>query len=182
MHAKRFINPLLMPITVFQLSVSLLIFLSFYLDLVTAYEVLSDEKKRKQYDRFGEEGMKQQPGFEGFNFNFDDFFKGFGGGFKHEHSHEHRSRGGGFKFNFDDLFNHDNGDDEDEDSIFGADRHGFGGFGFGDDVFSFGSHQSTFTRQESRSSGTICNIVSYDLLIICQNSKCISFIKHKTAF
>ena len=118
--------------------------------------MLSDEKKRKQYDQFGEEGMKQQPGFEGFNFNFDDFFKGFGDDFKHRHRHEeHRSRGSGFRFSFDDIFNHDNGDDEDEDSLFGADHHGFGGFGFGDDVFSFGSHRSSFTKHESRSSGTI---------------------------
>ena len=127
----------------------------------TAYEVLSDDKKRKQYDRFGEEGMKEQPGFEGFNFNFDDFFKGFGGGFKHGHKHEHhRSSGGGFRFSFDDLFNQDNGDDDDEDSVFSAD-HGFGGFGFGDDMFSFGSHQSTFTREEKRSSGTVCSALQY---------------------
>ena len=117
--------------------------------------MLSDEKKRRQYDQFGEEGMKQQPGFEGFNFNFDDFFKGFGGGFKHDHRNEgHRSGGSGFKFTFDDMFGQHNGDDEDEDSLFGAGHHGFGGFGFGDDVFSFGSHQSTFTRQETRSSGS----------------------------
>ena len=31
--------------------------------------------KRKQYDRLGEEGMKEQAGFEGLNFNFDDFSK-----------------------------------------------------------------------------------------------------------
>ena len=122
--------------------------------------------------------MKEQPGFEGFNFNFDDFFKGFGGGFKHGHREEHHgSRGGGFRFSFDDLFNHDNGDDEDEDSIFSADNHGFGGFGFGDDVFSFGSHQSTFTRKERHSSGTICMTVSYDFFIIASNSStCISLI------
>ena len=105
--------------------------------------------------------MKEQPGFEGFNFNFDDFFKGFGGGFKHGHKHEHhRSSGGGFRFSFDDLFNQDNGDDDDEDSVFSAD-HGFGGFGFGDDMFSFGSHQSTFTREERRSSGTVCSTLQY---------------------
>lgn len=120
-----------------------------------AYEVLSDEKKRRQYDQFGEEGMKEQPGFEGFNFNFDDFFKGFGGGFGHGHnSHHHHSGGHGFKFSFDDIFNQNNEDDADEDSIFGAGHHGFGGFGFGDDMFSFTSHQNTFTKQETRSSGT----------------------------
>ena len=122
----------------------------------TAYEVLSDEKKRKQYDRFGEEGMKEQPGFEGFNFNFDDFFKGFSG-FGNSKGQKRRSNGGGFKFSFDDIFSqHD--DDDDEDSLFGTAHHGFGGHGFGghgfgDDLFSFGSNQETFTKTETRSSG-----------------------------
>lgn len=99
--------------------------------------------------------MKEQPGFEGFNFNFDDLFKGFGGDFGHRHgSHGHKSGGGGFKFSFDDIFSQNNGDDDDEDSPFSAGHHGFGGFGFGDDMFSsFGSHESTFVRQEARSSG-----------------------------
>ena len=106
--------------------------------------------------------MKQQPGFEGFKFNFDDFFGDFGG-FGNRHSHGQRNSGGGgggFKFSFDSMFGGHNGhdDDEDEDSMFSASNHGFGndgGFGFGDDIFSFGSHESTFTRTEKRSSGML---------------------------
>jgi DnaJ-class molecular chaperone len=46
--------------------------------LVEAYEVLSDEKKRKLYDRFGKAGV--QAGFtEPENEQFQDIFRGFGG-------------------------------------------------------------------------------------------------------
>ena len=104
--------------------------------------------------------MKEQPGFEGFKFNFDDFFGDFGG-FGNRHSHgERNSRegGGGFRFTFDNMFGGQNGhdDDDDDDGMFSAANHGFGndgGFGFGDDIFSFGSHESTFTKTEKRSSG-----------------------------
>eukprot|EP00794_Sanderia_malayensis_P007062 gene7059-7856_t len=115
-------------------------------EIAEAYEVLSDKKKRQQYDQFGEEGMKQQPGFEGFKFNFDDFFGGFGDGFGQQRKN---SGGHGFRFNFDDMFN--NHHDDEEDGIFGADHHDFGGFG--DNVFRFGG-QTTFTKTERRSSGS----------------------------
>ena len=58
-----------------------------------AYEVLSDEKKRKIYDRYGEEGLKQHEGAGGgggrgndiFNQFFGGGFGGFGGfGFQQE--------------------------------------------------------------------------------------------------
>ena len=45
-----------------------------------AYEVLSDENKRAQYDRFGHEGMNSQGGFGGGGFQgggfggFEDIF------------------------------------------------------------------------------------------------------------
>lgn len=62
--------------------------------LFTAYEVLSDEEKRKQYDRFGH----QAPGGAGhggnpFHFNFDDFFRNFDFG-------EDFGDGGPFHFSF----------------------------------------------------------------------------------
>ncbi|KAK4703615.1 hypothetical protein P7C70_g2601, partial [Phenoliferia sp. Uapishka_3] len=44
-----------------------------------AYEVLSDAEKRKTYDRYGEEGLKQQGG-GGFHDPFDVFRNAFGGG------------------------------------------------------------------------------------------------------
>jgi len=95
----------------------------------TAYEVLSDENKRRQYDQFGEEGLNQNGfnnggGFQGFDFG--DIFGGFGGG-------EQRSGGGGFKFSFggfDDFFNDEDEDQEDD----------FGGMHFGDSFFGGGEH------------------------------------------
>ncbi|MDO5715413.1 MAG: molecular chaperone DnaJ [Tissierellia bacterium] len=49
-----------------------------------AYEVLSDEEKRRKYDTFGEEGLNGNfsggGGFGGFSDIFDDIFDIFGGG------------------------------------------------------------------------------------------------------
>jgi DnaJ-related protein SCJ1 len=45
--------------------------------ITKAYDVLSDNDKRRKYDQFGEEGLKQQ-GNRGGGFDFGDFF-GFGG-------------------------------------------------------------------------------------------------------
>lgn len=57
-------------------------------EVSNAYEILSDEQKRAQYDRYGEEGVKKGQGGGGFNFGdpgsiFERFFGsgfGFGGG------------------------------------------------------------------------------------------------------
>ncbi|XP_078407911.1 dnaJ homolog subfamily B member 11 [Cetorhinus maximus] len=56
-------------------------------DLGAAYEVLSDEEKRKQYDMYGEEGLKE--GRQGshddiFSHFFGDFGFMFGGGPRHQ--------------------------------------------------------------------------------------------------
>ena len=60
-----------------------------FIEIANAYEVLSDEKQRKIYDQYGEEGIKQQQqgGGQGggmhFNFgggNFEDIFSQFFGG------------------------------------------------------------------------------------------------------
>lgn len=48
-------------------------------EISQAYEILSDPKKREQYDRFGEEGMKEGGG-EGFSSPMDIFDMFFGGG------------------------------------------------------------------------------------------------------
>ena len=135
---------------------------------------MSDEKKRRQYDQFGEEGMKEQPGFDGFKFNFDDFFGDFGGGFSQGFGQKKQnSRHHGFKFSFDDIFN-SNDQDEDEDSVFQAGNNGFGGFGFGDNLFSFGSESHTFTKTERRSSGKLLMSSSLGLRssIKCQAGDC----------
>eukprot|EP01130_Rhizamoeba_saxonica_P010177 TRINITY_DN4170_c0_g1_i1.p1 TRINITY_DN4170_c0_g1~~TRINITY_DN4170_c0_g1_i1.p1 ORF type:complete len:405 (+),score=112.07 TRINITY_DN4170_c0_g1_i1:294-1508(+) len=43
-----------------------------------AYEILSDPEKRDTYDRFGESGVKEGPGFDASDL-FSSFFGGFGG-------------------------------------------------------------------------------------------------------
>ena len=106
---------------------------------LSAYEVLSDEKKRRQYDQFGSEGMNDN----GFNFHhqgfqsFDDIFKDFDFGSGHRNGKEWKfSFGGGF----DDFFDDD--DDEDDDDFFGGFK--FGGFGdsfFGDENFHTSRHK-----------------------------------------
>jgi curved DNA-binding protein len=62
-----------------------------------AYAVLSDQEKRRQYDRFGSEGFRQQYSQEDIfrNFDFGDIFRefGFGGGFK-------TGQQGGVRFSF----------------------------------------------------------------------------------
>lgn len=51
-----------------------------FLDVGHAFEVLSDPDKRKTYDRYGEEGLKQQQGGGGFHDPFDVFRSAFGFG------------------------------------------------------------------------------------------------------
>ncbi|MDO5037060.1 MAG: molecular chaperone DnaJ [Tissierellia bacterium] len=57
-----------------------------------AYEVLSDDQKRKTYDLYGEEGLNNSfsggggSGFGGFGDIFDDIFDIFGGGFGSNYS------------------------------------------------------------------------------------------------
>jgi curved DNA-binding protein len=64
-----------------------------------AYAVLSDKKKRKEYDTFGAEGFQQRFTQEDIfrGFDFGDIFRefGFGGDF-----FSGRGRGGGTRFNF----------------------------------------------------------------------------------
>ena len=131
-----------------------------------AYEILGDPEKRKRYDQFGDEGDNNGGGngngFHGFNFNMDDFFKGFDSAFNahkqghHEHQQGFRfsfgGNGGGSFFNFDDLFGdedeeYENGHDgfmEEGDSFFGFDPFGHDDhtmtFGFEDEEDDFFGH------------------------------------------
>eukprot|EP01114_Cavostelium_apophysatum_P009705 TRINITY_DN2294_c0_g1_i1.p1 TRINITY_DN2294_c0_g1~~TRINITY_DN2294_c0_g1_i1.p1 ORF type:complete len:372 (+),score=70.59 TRINITY_DN2294_c0_g1_i1:158-1273(+) len=63
-----------------------------YVEIGTAYEVLSDEEKRRVYDQFGEEGLKDGGRGQRFNSPFDIFSQfGFGGGGGgHAHQHEQK--------------------------------------------------------------------------------------------
>ncbi|TPX35334.1 hypothetical protein SmJEL517_g02244 [Synchytrium microbalum] len=52
-----------------------------FIELAQAYEVLTDDEKRRIYDQYGEEGLKQQGGGQHFHNPFDIFSQfGFGGG------------------------------------------------------------------------------------------------------
>lgn len=102
-------------------------------EIAEAHEVLSDEKKRKIYDRYGRDGLKDQAGFDSssFDFDFKDFFKGFhfgSGGDSFFHSEEDHFGDSFFGTHFN---NRGNGNaDSDVDSDFFED---FRGFGFGQD-------------------------------------------------
>lgn len=54
-------------------------------EINVAYEILSDDKKRSNYDLYGEDGINQNyqdAGFGGFSDIFGDIFDMFGGGFR----------------------------------------------------------------------------------------------------
>ncbi|KAF9939414.1 DnaJ- protein scj1 [Mortierella alpina] len=62
-----------------------------FVEVAAAYEVLSDSEKRSIYDRYGEEGLKQQQGQgQGFHDPFDIFAQFFGGGHRHQHAEQER--------------------------------------------------------------------------------------------
>lgn len=98
---------------------------------ITAYEVLSDGKKRKEYDMGGPAGGSAN--FQqNTNFNYNEFFREFDH-FREFKTHSGGSRGGHFGFNFEDLFDDDAFGDLD--SVFG-------------DLHHFGSHFSAFGGHE----------------------------------
>ena len=113
-----------------------------FIKIANAYEVLSDDEKRKIYDQYGEEGVKanEQGGGAGAHFNFENmnfediFSQFFGGG----------GGGGGPKF----TFNFGGGGNEG--GRRGRSSGGFGGF---EDIFSgfgFGGNQGQQGRQQGR--------------------------------
>lgn len=60
-----------------------------------AYEILSDDQKRQQYDRFGHEGMRGAGGFGGGGMSMDDIFSQFGDVFGGHNPFESFFGGGG---------------------------------------------------------------------------------------
>ncbi|KAF9082823.1 DnaJ- protein scj1 [Mortierella sp. AM989] len=62
-----------------------------FVEVAAAYEVLSDSDKKSIYDRYGEEGLKQQQSQQGgFHDPFDIFAQFFGGGSRHQHGAQER--------------------------------------------------------------------------------------------
>ncbi|CAL1265660.1 unnamed protein product [Larinioides sclopetarius] len=105
--------------------------------IAEAYEVLSDEKKRREYDQMGSSPFQGGGnGHHGFHFNMNEFFSKFDAFASRSHGSRRKSGFGSFSgnnfFNFDDLFS----DFEPEE------EEGFGFFGdfFGNQNSFFGDH------------------------------------------
>ncbi|GIX91620.1 dnaJ homolog subfamily B member 9 [Caerostris extrusa] len=112
-------------------------------EIAEAYEVLSDDQKRREYDQLGRSPFNNGHGHHGFNFNYHDFFNtfdSFTSGFRE--SRGRKSNFGSFGnhhfFNFDDLFSDFEPEEEEEEDSFG----GFFGDFFGNKDSFFGSHFS----------------------------------------
>jgi len=114
-----------------------------------AYEVLSDENKRRQYDQMGESAFNEQfYGGQGshFSFNFDELFKefgSFGSGFRS------RGKDGGSPFGgFGSFFD----DDDDDDFFSNFQNVHHESFGFDSDFFGGNHAQHYESRSNSHSS------------------------------
>ena len=159
--------------------------------IAEAYDVLSDDSKRRQYDQFGHSAFGNGGdtgggghGFGGHNFNFNDFFKQFdeqfahfsshgghggyhghhNGGEQHQGHHQqqrHHFGGGAFGFNFDDLFNEM---DSDEFEFFGGHRAPGAGYRSAnhEDHHAFGGGDSFFGSHFGGGHGGI-NLGGFDL-------------------
>ena len=116
-----------------------------FIKIANAYEVLSDDEKRKIYDQYGEEGVKanEQGGAQGgahFNFDgmgFEDIFKQFFGG---------GAGGGGARFTFN--MGGGGGGKKGKSSGFGFEDL-FGGFGFDDGQQFHGGQQQRRGRNNA---------------------------------
>ncbi|KAG8201556.1 hypothetical protein JTE90_011230 [Oedothorax gibbosus] len=130
--------------------------------IAEAYEVLSDEEKRKEYDRFGRSGFQERHGHHGSNFDFHSFFDKFDSfsNFRSQRNGHHKAErfnfhfGGDNFFNFDDLFSDFDADESfgsfDEDDFFGSQDSFFGShFGGNEDGRNIRSHRESFSSSSS---------------------------------
>jgi len=149
--------------------------------ILSAYEILGDPGKRKQYDQFGDAafgsgGGGGNSGAGDFSFKFDDFFKGFDDAFGAHRSGRrsdrtfnfgHPERGGSF-FSFNDLFD----DDDSVDDGFGNMFSGFNTFSssFSDDIDdgfqTVTTHSHSYSHSSSHS-GEILTVQYYSFYEDC---------------
>ncbi len=80
-------------------------------EIAEAYEVLSDQEKRKRYDTFGHAGAQGGGGFEGFDFGqggfgdiFNDIFEDFFGGARGGGGRQRGERGSDLQYNLEVTF------------------------------------------------------------------------------
>ena len=137
--------------------------------IAEAYDVLSDPKKRQQYDT-----QDQQPfpfasnAYANFQFDMNDFYKHF----DTDSSHFHHDDDNQFEFNFESLFDQDDDDDSYEAHGSYENNHFdfrdiFSGAGLAGDIFddshrmhlnTFGSSQKncrTYTTRQGNSISTV---------------------------
>lgn len=137
-----------------------------FFKLCVAYEVLSDEDKRRQYDQFGEAAFTQGgssgspftgQGFHDFHKFFQDsnmFFANQGSGHRGSGGRRHSAKS--TMFDFDDIFNSAPFDDgrsgfermfhgfDDMSNMFNWESTNFGGFGDGN------HHRNQYSKQHQR--------------------------------
>lgn len=166
-----------------------------FIKIFKAYETLSDEKKRRDYDSISASGFQQTHGFNPSDVDINEFFKQYEDHFfkhaqhhqdnhdnHHQQHHENHNRyHQKFMFNgvnFDDIFN----DLDDEDfSSFGNMFHSFdtnhhdqgvgthGSF-FGDGASFFGNHFDSHHHSQHKSCQTITR---YENGVMMQQTTCI---------
>lgn len=132
-----------------------------FVEIAKAYEVLSDEDKRRQYDQLGPRAFENQEsrgngggggGGRGAKFNFDEFFRGFDESYQHRRSGHHQRAKKQQKMKFGNGF-FDFGSFWEDDDVFG-DMGGFGsgsfgGFGNFDSAFGNGHYKAQHQHQKS---------------------------------
>ncbi|KAF8782719.1 DnaJ subfamily B member 9 like protein [Argiope bruennichi] len=134
--------------------------------IAEAYEVLSDENKRQEYDQLGSSPFHSGGGHHGFHFDMNEFFSKFDAFASRSHGSRRKTSFGSFSgsnfFNFDDLFSDFEQEEEEEGfgffgDFFGSKNSFFGDhFGANNDMPNIRSHHKVF----SSSGGSRCSTVT----------------------